>query len=82
MSSLTKPQKRLLLAMFAAGPNLVHHVHAMDGKLPVMIALKRAGLVVQTVQDHASLWKGRLTAEGRALSRELAKPAPTGGESI
>lgn len=72
---MTKAQKRLLLAMYAAGPR-IHHCHDLGERLPPMMALKRAGLVTHTASWRSdALWRGKLTTKGRAMARELSRSA-------
>lgn len=69
--SVTRPQRRLLLAMFDAGARRVHHVNDLGSRLPAMLNLKRAGLVESTRADYRGLWRGRLSRLGLMLAKKL-----------
>lgn len=66
--ALTVPQRRLLLAMYFAGPRVLHHVNALGFKVPLLETLVSKGYAEFSKESH---WRGRLTAFGRREAKLL-----------
>ena len=71
---LTVPQRKLLLAMYAAGPSILHRIGTtgIGWRQPVLAALVRAGYAEFSKSNRNDRdWWGRLTAVGRREAKAL-----------
>lgn len=72
---MTVPQRQLLLAMYTAGPRVLHHVNKLGFKVPLLHALARLGFVELSQSTNYRLrdprYNGRLTAAGRREAKLL-----------
>lgn len=65
---LTVPQRRLLLAMYFAGPRVLHHVNELGFKVPLLETLVSKGYAEFSKESH---WRGKLTPFGRREAKLL-----------
>ena len=80
---LTRPQRELLRAMYygvdrerhATAPRRFHCVHDLGFRMPVLVALVRAGLAEFGKHGWGGVdeYRGKLTPAGRAHWRELMR---------